>query len=59
MQAFKMQMQYLLILLHAMEVGSPANPLSAEADWTNQPFSPLNPFAALARKYLQGTPFRM
>ena len=30
---------YATILLHAREVGCPANPLSAGADWTNQPFS--------------------
>ncbi len=28
------------ILSRAREVGSPVNPLSAGADWTNQPFSP-------------------
>ena len=31
---------HVTILSRAREVGSPANPLSSRADWTNQPLSP-------------------
>ncbi len=39
------------ILSHAREVGSPANPLSAGADWKNQPFSPFNPTTRIIEKH--------